>query len=695
MSDAAVRDLARTAGIAVGWQDHAGKRHRVSVAVLQRILAALGLPCETAGDLRQSRDAVRASAASAALPLITASVDELIPIGNAQEELGALARLTYENGTVADLRPRQSCGGKWMLPPIATPGYHRLEVGRRSIELAVAPAQCLTVEDVAPNARIWGLAAQLYGLRRSGDGGIGDTAALAMLAQSAARHGADAVALSPAHAGFAADPGRYQPYSPSSRLFLNPLHADPRLLFGEATVRRAIAALGLASQFARLETEPLIDWPAAGRAKLALLRRLFDDFTRAANGEGAGALERDFAAFRAAGGNLLRQHAEFEALHADRLAADPNAWSWRTWPAPLRDPNSAAVEEFAARHEREILFHCFLQWMAERSFAAAQKDARAAGMRIGLIADLAVGMDSSGSHAWSRQADILVGLEVGAPPDPFNALGQNWGLTAFSPRALAAGAFAPFIATLRAGMRNAGGLRIDHAMSFTRLWLIPEGAKANEGAYLAYPADDLLRLTALESQRHRAIVIGEDLGTIPAGFRERLAQSGIAGMRVLWFEKEAERFRPPQAWERSAIAMTTTHDLPTVVGWWRGADIETRAAIGILGQPAERARRARKKERAALWRAFRSAGAASGAQPPPQDTKPAVDGALSFIARTPAPLALVPLEDALGLVEQPNLPGTTDEHPTWRRRIASAADVMLEQPAVAARLAIVDRQRRP
>src|SRR5262249_6500620 len=285
---------------------------------------------------------------------------------------------------------------------------------------------------------------------------------------------------------------------------------------------------------------------------------------------------RDLAAFRAAGGDLLRQHVRFEALHADRTAADPNAWSWRTWPASLRDPNSAAVEDFAVRHEREVLFHYFLQWVAERSFATAQKSARGAGMRIGLIADLAVGMDSSGSHAWSRQSDILVGLEVGAPPDPLGPLGQNWGLTAFSPLALAAGGFAPFIATLRAGMRNAGGLRIDHAMSFTRLWLIPEGAKPNEGAYLAYPADDLLRLAALESQRHRAIVIGEDLGTVPAGFRERLAQTGIDGMRVLWFEKDANRFRQPRKWARSAVAVTTTHDLPTVAGWWRGADIETR-----------------------------------------------------------------------------------------------------------------------
>jgi 4-alpha-glucanotransferase len=694
MSDAAVRDLARDAGIAVEWEDYAGKRRRVSVPVLRRILTALGLPCDSADELRDSRETVRASAGTRASHLVTASVNEAVIIADAREDLAAPIRLTYEDGTTADVRPRQSCSGKWLLPPIATPGYHRLDTGERSIELAVAPAQCVSVNDLAPGARVWGLAAQLYGLRRAGDGGIGDTAALTALAQSAARRGADAVAISPAHAGFAADPGRYRPYSPSSRLFLNPLHADPRGLFGEAAVGRAIEALGLAAEFARLEAEPLIDWPAAARAKFALLRRLFDDFIGTGNGQRTDALTHDFAAFRAAGGDLLQLHARFEALHADRLAVDPSAWSWRTWPAPLRDPNSAAVEEFASRHAREVSFHCFLQWLADRSFAAAQKAARAAGMQIGLIADLAVGMDSSGSHAWSRQPDILVGLEVGAPPDLFNARGQNWGLTAFSPRALLAGGFAPFIATLRAGMRNAGGLRIDHAMSLTRLWLIPEGAKPDEGAYLAYPLDDLLRLTALESWRHRALVIGEDLGTVPTGFRERLAQTDIDGMRVLWFEQEDGHFRQPDDWDRSAVAMTTTHDLPTVAGWWLGADIETRAALGILGKPAEPARRTRRKERAALWRAFRAAGVASGRQPASQAPERAIDGALGFIARTPAQLVLVPLEDALALPDQPNMPGTIDEHPNWRRRTPRPADVLLEEPDVAQRLATIDQQRR-
>ena len=279
---------------------------------------------------------------------------------------------------------------------------------------------------------------------------------------------------------------------------------------------------------------------------------------------------------------------------------------------------SPAVAVFAASHEQEVLFHCFLQWLADRSLAIAQGRARAAGMRIGVIGDLAVGMDPNGSHAWSRQADVLAGLSIGAPPDLFNPRGQDWGLTGFSPRALTAGGFAPFLATVRAALRNTGGVRIDHVMGLTRLWLIPEGADPADGAYLAYPLGDLLRLLALESQRHGAIVVGEDLGTVPGGFREELEIAGLHGMRVLWFERNGHEFSPPDAWDHDAIAMTSTHDLPTVAGWWHGSDIARRAECGRLGVGVNVADVAaeRATDRGVLWQAFVRAGAAGGDAPP-------------------------------------------------------------------------------
>ncbi|HEY3846435.1 MAG TPA: 4-alpha-glucanotransferase, partial [Acetobacteraceae bacterium] len=429
---------------------------------------------------------------------------------------------------------------------------------------------------------------------------------------------------------------------------------------------------------------------ASSAAKIALLRALFDSFLGGPDIEGP--LGADFASFRANGGDLLHQHATFETLHADRAPEH----DWRRWTLDLRDPNSAAVTAFAASRRHEVLFHEFLQWVADRSLAAAQRRAREAGMRIGLVGDLAVGMDPTGSHAWSRQRDILLGVTIGAPPDLFNPRGQDWGLTGFSPRALEEGGFVPFIATLRAALRHTRGLRIDHAMGLSRLWLVPEGADPADGAYLAYPLVDLLRLLALESARHDAIVVGEDLGTVPDGFRETLRQDGVHGMRVLWFERgENNSFARPEAWDPAALAMTTTHDLPTVAGWWHGTDIATRAECGRLGAEvtAADALAERDGDRAALWQRFVTEGLVTGEAPPPEAPQRVVDAGLAFVARTPSPLCLLPVEDLLGQEEQPNVPGTVDEHPNWRRRMPGPADALLQSEATVARIATVAAER--
>jgi 4-alpha-glucanotransferase len=689
MSDVAVRALAGRAGVAVEWSDYAGKRQVVPVDVLRRILAALGLPCASRDELDHSQAALAASH-RASPPLVTSVVDRpiTIPFGG---ELTTSVRLIFEDGTKEELDPRQLPGGGMVLPPIGTPGYHTIKVGGRSITLAIAPKRCRAVEDIAGAQHLFGLAVQLYGLRREGDCGIGDMGAVVSLAEAAARSGADALALSPTHAMFVADPTHFSPYSPSNRLFYNPLNADPRALFATTRIAKAMEEAGQAA--GELERTSTIDWPRAAQSKLSVFRHLFDDFL-SVDLTVKSKLAVDFMQFRSARGDLLEQHARFEALHAHRFSQDRGAWSWLSWPAEWRDPSSPAVADFACRHEREILFHCFLQWLAERSFAAAQHKSLQAGMRIGLVADLAVGMSSGGSHAWARQADILLGLSVGAPPDLFNLRGQNWGLTTFSPRALVHGGFLPFIDTLRAGMRHSGGLRIDHAMGLMRLWVIPDGADAREGAYLSYPLDDLLRLIALESRRHRAVVIGEDLGTVPEGFRERLAGAAIAGMRVLWFERKGKRFVGPSAWPTQDIAMTSTHDLPTVAGWWKGADIALREQLGWL-HDASKERADRETDRRALWTALRASQAARGRQPDTTDTTRVAAAAARFIAATPSRLALLPMEDALALEDQPNLPGTVDEYPNWRRRYPTEAATMLDGADVRARLQALARRDEP
>jgi 4-alpha-glucanotransferase len=325
----------------------------------------------------------------------------------------------------------------------------------------------------------------------------------------------------------------------------------------------------------------------------------------------------------------------------------------------------------------------------------AQRRARQSGMRIGLISDLAVGMDPIGSHAWSEQGHVMGGLSIGAPPDMFNPVGQNWGLTGFSPRAMIDGGFAPFLATVRAALRNTGGVRIDHAMGLTRLWLVPQDATPMDGAYLAYPVTDLLRLLALESHRHQAIVVGEDLGTVPGGFRETLSTAGLHGMRVLWFERAGSGFSSPDAWDSAAVAMTSTHDTATVAGWWHGTDITTRVACSPPGVSVDAAHMSAERagERSTLWDAFVNAGVAHGQAPSPDDTSAVVDAALAFVARTNSPLCLLPIEDILGQEEQPNLPGTIDEHPNWRRRLSGDAASLLDGPGASERVEMLAAER--
>jgi 4-alpha-glucanotransferase len=689
--DAAVRDLARRIGIAVEWTNSADEPQVVAVPVLRHILAALDFPAATPRQIAESTARIEATEAlRARAPLVTATVGE--PIELIEARSSATMSLVMESGERRDIRPEQ-IGDRLTLPGIAEPGYHALCLDDRPVTVAVAPKHCFSAQNVAEGQRLWGVAVQLYGLREMGDGGIGNTAGLSAFAARAAKYGADAIALSPTHAMFGANPARHSPYAPSSRLFLNPLHADLRAVFGDDRVAAVAGELGLAETLSTLEAADLIDWPKCAAAKLAILRRLCAT-TEAFGGGDLGSHGRTLADFRRQGGELLEEHALFETLQAARLAADPNRWSWRQWQREWRDPRGAKVRTFAAANAREIAFQIFLQWIADLSLATAQARACGAGMRIGLIADLAVGMDADGSHAWSRQGDVLVGLSVGAPPDLFNPLGQAWGLTTFSPWALIAHGFAPFIATLRAALRNAGGVRIDHVMGLRRLWLVPDGAQPTEGAYLAYPLDDLVRLIKLESFRHRAIVIGEDLGTVPEGFRQTLSDAGIAGLRVLWFERNGKDFRPAEAWPPDAVAMTSTHDLPTVAGWWCGADLDLRAKLRLLGPDGDAAaqKRRRARDRTRLWAAFRKAGVAAHPRAP-KDTAAAVDAAVRFVAATPAQLALVPLEDMLGLADQPNLPGTVDEHPNWRRRYAGEARTMFETPHVQRRAKFLARRR--
>jgi 4-alpha-glucanotransferase len=652
--------LAIAAGIVPRWVDVHNRWHDVADHTLRLILAAMRLPAGSDTEMAESQ-ALLAEQARRLPPMVTATVGQPSHIA-----LAGRFTVTFEDGTAYDGDARDG-----ILPPIDIPGYHRLDIAGQHTTLAVAPRRGFTVQDAAPGHRPFALAVQLYALRRPGDGGLGDFGALQDLIPAAARLGAAGIAISPVHAQFSADPDRFSPYSPSSRIQLNVLHAP----------------VPLPPEAEALEQHALVDWPAAARYRLAALRAAYQAATPH--------VLASLAAYRAEQGDALQNHAVFEALHAREFAA--GRWHWRGWDPTLQDPASPAVLAFAAEHADEVGLHAFMQFMADTSLAETQRVARDNGMSIGLIADLAVGADSGGSHCWSRQAEILPGMSVGAPPDLLSTQGQNWGLAAFSPTGLRQNGYRAFLEMLRNAMRHAGGVRIDHALGLARLWVVPDGLPSADGAYIAFPTTDLLRLIALESARARAIVLGEDLGTIPEGFQDRLAEAGTLGMRVLWFEKLHGLFLDPRAWTKPATAMTSTHDLATVAGWWTGRDLEWRSRLGLAGGPdrdaAEQAERT--TDRAALWAAFNYSGAATDPMPATNDPEPVVDAAARHMATAACDLVILPIEDALGLHEQPNLPGTMAEHPNWRRRLDGPAANLLDDPRVAQRLHSLNKAHDP
>jgi 4-alpha-glucanotransferase len=701
-ASAALRRLAEAAGLAIEWTDAFGKPQRVAADTLQKVLAALQIDCGDDAACEASIAMLAEEESTLALPpLITARVGCGIELSPHAEVYGEPYRIELEGGGEQSGRISDKDGDKDIDPPrlpaVDQIGYHRLYIGERHVlVLAVAPRRCFTVADAVHGSdatpHLWALAAQLYSLRRAdgetiGDAGIGDFTALEILAQSAATHGAAAIAISPVHAMFSANPYQYSPYGPSSRLFFNVMHVDPASISGEEALAASIARLDAETERKRLHDAELVDWPAAARWRLAVLRELFDHYDIHCAGW------KEFETFRIEGGMMLEDHARFEALHAAMREQGVHG-SWRDWPEEYRDPRSDGVAAFAETHDNEIMFHAFLQWQAARGLQHAQRSAIAAGMRIGLITDLAVGAESSGSQAWSRQHQMLSGLSVGAPPDILGPRGQNWGLTAFSPRALRQYGFQAYIEMLRAAFRYAGGVRIDHILGLTRLWLVPNGSDGSHGVYLHYPFEDLMRLIALESHRSKAIVIGEDLGTVPAGFSEHLGEAGLMGIRVLWFEQQGERFRAADRWSQQAIATTDTHDLPTVLGWWRARDIDWRARLDLLapGTDVEQEYAAREREREALVHTLNEMQ--PHAHIDANDEQPPLDAILRFVGATPAPLVIVPLEDVLALEEQPNLPNTTDQHPNWQRRLPEAVDRMLNDESVTARLAVLDAARK-
>lgn len=527
--------------------------------------------------------------------------------------------------------------------------------------------------------RSWGFAVQAYALRSGRNWGIGDFEDLAQLAEYAATLGADFIGASPLHALFLAEPERISPYSPSSRSFLNSLLIAPDQVKGF----NDLDTPELEARRAALRDTELIDYLGIAKLKIPILEELFALFLKAGSAE-----EKDiFEHYCYEQGKALEIHTLYEALSEHMVAQGRNA-AWTTWPHAYHDPTNIAVRDFARAAKTRIAFHAWLQWTAETQLANAQQRASTAGMRIGLYLDLAVGISPDGSSCWEDGPSIASAARIGCPPDPFSAQGQDWGLVPFSPVGLATERLEPFKAVLRANMRHAGALRIDHAMGMQRLYWIPEGNTAVDGAYVAYPFRELLEGVAAESWISQTIVIGEDLGTVPPGFTDTMVRAGLLSYQVLYFSAENDVWRAPHAYRREAMVCASTHDLPTLRGWWTCNDINWRVKCARTTEAeAVIQRQDRQQDRKRLMDAL------MGAQALKPDKSYAVASEMHddvivavhrFLAATPCRLLAVQLDDALGTVEQANVPGTVDEHPNWRRKIAVPIEDLNDQPLLRA-----------
>ncbi|MGI9119969.1 MAG: 4-alpha-glucanotransferase [Acidimicrobiales bacterium] len=547
-----------------------------------------------------------------------------------QERVAGRSRLVLEDGT--DLGPVAA------LPPDLPLGYHQLQPqeGEPVTRLIVSPGRCHLPEDL----HTWGWAVQLYAARSHTSWGIGDLADLRRLCRWSAAQGAGVITLNPLHASGAALPQQTSPYYPSSRCYRSPLYLRVEEVPGAEQLGADLD--GLAAAGRRLNGDRRIQRDKVWQLKLDALSRCFTNF-------GGGA---SFEAYRAEQGSALEAFATYCAI------AETHGNGWQAWPEELCRPDAQAVARFAIEQAERVRFHAWLQWLVDGQLGGAAT--------LPVIEDLAVGFDPGGADAWAWQHLLALDMRIGAPPDEFNTQGQDWGLPPFIPWRLRAAGHEPFVQTIRTALRHAGGLRVDHVMGLFRLFWIPLQGGPSAGTYVRYPASELLDILALESHRAGAFVVGEDLGTVEDSARKELAERAILSYRLLWFESE-----PPEGYPRQALAAVTTHDLPTVAGVWTGTDLRAQRDIGLSPNDDGQAELRR--------RLARAAGAS------PDSTVEAVTvGAYAALAKAPSRVLVATLDDALGVEERPNMPGTTDQWPNWSLALPLALEEIEDHPGVAA-----------
>jgi len=726
-----LRLLAERAGIAAEYHDIAGTRHVTTDETRRAILAAMnfraadraGLIEElTAWDNRpwiQGCDPVRIvrfgqDPGSWSLHVPCESPDDAgVHVHWLMYAENGEKRHEWEEGpglTVADTRVisgRRFIRLVFALPPDLPLGYYEVKAyaqgasasAQAQFRVIVAPDRCYIPDVLQKGTRLWGFALQLYSLRSDRNWGIGDFQDLATVVEWAGKQGATVIGLNPLHALKNVNPYHISPYSPNSRLFLNDLYIDVEQVAECKTapeVQKRLADSSFRAQLDAARKSELVDYTAVASAKRAVLDLCYRAFL-CDNFEGT---EPELKPKTARGwffhnyvqqeGEPLVQYALFQALEDERQFVQSRAVIWADWPEPYRKPMSDAVREFKRRHMKKVRFFQYLQWLASEQLCALVKKAGEAGMPVGFYHDLALGSDRYGADGWRFQEVLALKADCGAPPDAFAPEGQNWGFSPTDPLRLRASGYQYVIELLRNNLRYGGAIRIDHVMALFRLFWIPRGLPASTGAYVHYPAEELLAILALESVRATALVIGEDLGTVPDGVRDRLGAAGVLSYRVFYFERTGSgAWKPPASYPVQSLAVVTTHDLPTLSGYWENADIEIRATLGLfLSEQARITMLAeRHMEKAWMLAALKSegllpAGVSDDPAQTPVMTKELAEAIHQYLARTPAWMVLANVEDVIGTHAQTNVPGTVDQHPNWRRKLPMTVDELVRDSRI-------------
>ena len=720
--------LAEACGILPEYRDVEGRRQPISPATRAALIEAMGIDAGSAESVaaaiaeHEQRDWLRAlppvrvvseSEHPATVPLSVAEHlsdeqwDYCLTLEDGSMRRGSLRPAALP---VLETRSIESVDYRrygWPLPEAGC-GYHELRLDgpgqHAGTTVIVTPERSYLPAFLEQDGRLWGPSLQLYALRSLRNWGIGDYGDLSGALEFFARAGAGVVGVGPLHSLYPHEPRHTSPYSPSSRLFWNVLYLDVEAVPGLADCPRAqelLADPAFRARIAAARDAERVDHEAVAAAKREILEAVFESFrtldleTDTPGGQG-------FRQFREQRGESLRRHALYEALADHFRRRDPKAWGWPAWPEGYEHPQAEKVAAFEAQQRERVTFFAWLQWLAETQLAKVGVRAAELGLGAGLYLDLPLGADRGGSEVWARRELYAQDVTIGAPPDAFNLRGQNWGLPPWIPERLTAARYRPFIELLRANMRHAGALRLDHVMSLMRLFWIPAGRPPGDGAYVRYPLDDLLGILRLESHRNACLVIGEDLGTVPESLRETLASIDVLSNRLFYFGKRNDHFKPPQDWPRRALVAVSNHDLPTLRGYWRDQDIALRQELDLF--PSEQQRESqvveRAQDRARILFALSEEGLLPDGVPadPTRVTDMEADLMVAihrYLARTPAMILAFQMEDALLLGDQTNLPGTVDEYPNWRRKLPFALEHWAEQPGFGALLEALRAERGP